>query len=75
MDHQLAGPREQPEDALAIGLMGGAAIVRLEGGLVVPLVHDHELVGPVDDLGEVVGAAAGLGPRRRGGEAQPLVPL
>ena len=42
----------------------------LERGLVVPRVHDDELVGAVERLGDVVGAAARLGARRGGGPAQ-----
>jgi hypothetical protein len=72
VDDEVAGPREQAEDVVLVGLVGRPAVVGRERGLVVPGVYDDELVGAVERLGDVVGAAAGLGTRRGGGPAQEL---
>jgi hypothetical protein len=72
VDDEVAGPREQAEDVMLVGLVARPAVVGRERRLVVPGVYDDELVGAVERLGDVVGAAAGLGTRRGGGPAQEL---
>ena len=72
MDDEVAGPRQQAEDVALVGLVRRPAVVGRERGRVVPRVDDDELVGAVERLGDVVGAAAGLGARRGGGSAQQL---